>query len=147
VVAALHRTGINRVVLPAALGGDQAPVTELMDVVERIATVDGSTAWCAVIGAGSNVFAGYLPETGARRVFADPDAASATMFAPNGRLVPDGGRYRLTGRVRGVPGQRPPAGAQRRRGRPPAPAVLPQAPARAGQGLAGLDVVYPPFFP
>jgi alkylation response protein AidB-like acyl-CoA dehydrogenase len=97
VVDALRRTGLNRLLLPTALNGLQAPVAEVMDVLERIATVDGSTAWCAMIGAGSNVLAGYLPESGARKVFADPDQASASMFAPVGRLVGDGGRQRLSG--------------------------------------------------
>jgi indole-3-acetate monooxygenase len=69
-----------------------------MDVIERIAAVDGSTAWCAVIGSGSNVFAGYIPEAGAREVFADPDQGSATMLAPIGTLVDEGGRGRPNGR-------------------------------------------------
>jgi alkylation response protein AidB-like acyl-CoA dehydrogenase len=103
VVAALRRTGVNRLALPRALGGFEAPVADMVDVVERVAAVDGSTAWCMVIGFGSNVFAGYLPEAGARRVFADPDQGNATMFAPCGQLAPDTGegahgRYRLTGR-------------------------------------------------
>ena len=55
--------------------------------MERIAAVDGSAGWCAAIGAGSNVFAGYMPATGARTVFADPDQGNATMFAPLGRVV------------------------------------------------------------
>lgn len=98
VVQALRRTGIHRLLLPTELGGLQAPVLEVLDVLERIATVDGSTAWCSMIGAGSNVFAGYLPEPGARRVFADPDQGNATMLAPLGRLVEVGGRLRLSGR-------------------------------------------------
>ncbi|MCO1656445.1 hypothetical protein [Pseudonocardia humida] len=98
VVRVLRRTGLYRLLLPTALGGAQAPVVAVMDVLERIATVDGSTAWCAMIGAGSNAFAGYLPESGARRVFADLDQGSATMLAPVGRLVGGGGRLRLSGR-------------------------------------------------
>ncbi|WP_214402390.1 acyl-CoA dehydrogenase family protein [Pseudonocardia lacus] len=98
VVRALRRTGLYRLLLPTELGGAQAPVVAVMDVLERIAAVDGSTAWCAMIGAGSNAFAGYLPESGARRVFADPDQGNATMLAPVGRLVGDRGRLRLSGR-------------------------------------------------
>jgi alkylation response protein AidB-like acyl-CoA dehydrogenase len=97
-VDALRRSGINRMLVPRALGGWQRPVAELADVVEQIAAVDASTAWCTVIGAGSNVFAGYLPEAGARHVFADPDQPTATMFAPTGRLTGSGPTRRLTGR-------------------------------------------------
>lgn len=98
VVSALRRTGINRMFLPTVLGGRQAPVVDVMDMVEGIAAVDGSTAWCTVIGAGSNVFAGYMAEAGARQVFTDPDQGNATMLAPIGTLVADGHRGRLSGR-------------------------------------------------
>jgi alkylation response protein AidB-like acyl-CoA dehydrogenase len=98
VVAAFRDTGINRLLIPAALGGIEAPIVEVMDIMEQIAAADGSAGWCAAIGAGSNVFAGYLPASGARTVFADPDQGNATMFAPVGRLVGDHGRAVLTGR-------------------------------------------------
>ena len=98
VVSALRRTGINRMFLLTVLGGRQAPVVDVMDMVEGIAAVDGSTAWCTVIGAGSNVFAGYMAEAGARQVFTDPDQGNATMLAPIGTLVADGHRGRLSGR-------------------------------------------------
>ena len=99
VVSALRATGLHRMAVPAALGGLEAPVVDVVDVIERIAAVDGSTAWCSVIAAGSNLFAGYIEEAAARTVFADPDQGNATMFAPNGRLTggPDGAR-RLSGR-------------------------------------------------
>ena len=98
VVAALRHTGINRLLIPAALGGMEAPITDVMDIMERIAAVDGSAGWCAAIGAGSNLFAGYMPATGAGTVFADPDQGNATMFAPVGRVVSDHGRAALSGR-------------------------------------------------
>jgi len=98
VVQALRSTGINRMVIPAELGGIGASMLDVVDVTETVAAVDGSTAWCALLGAGSNLFAGYLPRSGAELVFADPDEPSATMFAPEGRLVPAEGGYRLSGR-------------------------------------------------
>jgi indole-3-acetate monooxygenase len=94
VVDALRHSGLNRVVIPAELGGTEAPVVDVVDAVAAIGAVDGSAGWCAAIGAGSNVFAGYLPRTAAEEVFADPDQGNATMFAPTG-TVADG---RLTGR-------------------------------------------------
>jgi alkylation response protein AidB-like acyl-CoA dehydrogenase len=98
VVSALRATGINRLLIPKALGGTEAPMVDVIDIMARIAAADGSTGWCAAIGAGSNVFAGYLPATGARRIFADPDQGSATMFAPVGRVTGAPGQMSLTGR-------------------------------------------------
>jgi alkylation response protein AidB-like acyl-CoA dehydrogenase len=98
VVSALRDSGIHRLAMPRELGGLEASVSDAMDVFERIAAVDGSTAWCAVIGAGSNLFAGYLPKESARVVFADPDQGNATMFAPTGRIVAGGDGHVLNGR-------------------------------------------------
>jgi alkylation response protein AidB-like acyl-CoA dehydrogenase len=95
----MRAAGVNRMLLPAQLGGLETPISTAMDVVERLSIVDGSTGWCAIIGAGSNIFAGYLPEEGAAEVFADPDRSSATMFAPLGTLQETAdGSLRLSGR-------------------------------------------------
>ena len=60
VVAAIARAGVNRSLLPAALGGRQAHPRELIDAVSRIAAADASTGWCVSISGGLNVFAGYV---------------------------------------------------------------------------------------
>ncbi|MGH9185153.1 MAG: hypothetical protein ACRD0U_04950, partial [Acidimicrobiales bacterium] len=91
-------TGINRMLLPAALGGDQGRVRELCEAIEPVSAVDGSTGWCAAIAAGSNVFAGYISETGAKTVFADPDAGNASIFAAMGAAAHEDGQWVLTGR-------------------------------------------------
>lgn len=98
VVVSLRETGIHRLLVPAALGGIEAPMIDVMEIMERIAAADGSAGWCAAIGAGSNVFAGYLPKAGAAVIFADPDQGSATMFAPVGRVTGEPGPGKLTGR-------------------------------------------------
>jgi len=99
VTAALAATGINRLLLPTELGGLSAAPRRAVELVEQLAIADGSVAWTAAIGFGSNHFAGYLPPDGAAEVFDDPDQGSAAMFAPMGRLVdqPDG-TLRLNGR-------------------------------------------------
>jgi alkylation response protein AidB-like acyl-CoA dehydrogenase len=98
VVEGLRATGLNRSLVPAALGGDERHVLEVLEAIEQIASMDGSTGWCAAIGAGSNMFAGYLPKEAAAEVFADPDQGNAGMFAPMGQVRPDGEGLRLTGR-------------------------------------------------
>ena len=92
-------TGINRLLRPVELGGLAATPRRSIEIVERIAAADGSTAWAAAIGFGSVLFAGYMPRDGAAEVFADADRSSAAMFAPMGTVTVDGdGRERLTGR-------------------------------------------------
>lgn len=48
-VADLTATGIFRLGVPAALGGEEALATDLMRAFETIAAADGSTGWCAMI--------------------------------------------------------------------------------------------------
>jgi alkylation response protein AidB-like acyl-CoA dehydrogenase len=99
VVAALAATGINRLLLPAELGGFAVSPMRTVELVEQLAAADGSTAWAAAIGFGTNHFAGYLPPDGAAEVFADPDQSNAAMFAPlaEAAKIPDG-TLRLSGR-------------------------------------------------
>jgi alkylation response protein AidB-like acyl-CoA dehydrogenase len=99
VTDALAGTGINRLLLPTELGGLAVPPRRTVEIVEQLAAADGSTAWAAAIGFGTNHFAGYLPPDGAAEVFADPDRSNAAMFAPLGAVTdaPDG-TMRLTGR-------------------------------------------------
>jgi alkylation response protein AidB-like acyl-CoA dehydrogenase len=98
VIEALSRSGIYRTALPKELGGYGEHPGALCTLVEQIAAVDGSTGWCTAIGAGTNVFAGYLDRQGAAEVFAEPDMGKASIFGAQGELGWQDGRWRLTGR-------------------------------------------------
>ena len=79
---ALRATGLFALAVPRALGGGEAGPAELMDAIEALAAADGSTGWCAMVGLGNNVAAGYMAEAGAREVFADPTLPVAGIAAP-----------------------------------------------------------------
>ncbi|HVF74366.1 MAG TPA: hypothetical protein VM938_04905 [Acidimicrobiales bacterium] len=81
---ALRGLGVNRMLLPAELGGSETPVADVIDTLAAIGAADGSTAWCASIASGSKVFAGYLPRPVAAEVFARPDDGAAGVFAALG---------------------------------------------------------------
>ena len=97
-VEVLARSGIYRMALPRELGGYGEHPGALCTAVEQISAVDGSTGWCVAIGAGTNLFAGYLDKRGAGEVFAEPDAGTTSIFAPHGELGWQDGRWRLSGR-------------------------------------------------
>ena len=69
---ALRRTGLFTLTVPRAFGGAESNPATIMHTIEALATGDGSTGWCAMVGLGNNVAAGYMSEAGAREVFADP---------------------------------------------------------------------------
>ena len=85
VIDALAATGINRLLRPVELGGFAATPRRTIEIVERIAAADGSTAWAAAIGFGTVLFAGYMPRDGAAEVFADADQSSACDVRPDGQ--------------------------------------------------------------
>jgi alkylation response protein AidB-like acyl-CoA dehydrogenase len=86
---------------PAELGGTPLDPVDFCDVIEELAYADSSTAWAAMIGAGCGGLAGgWLPEAGARRVFAPghplPVVAGQLQPRGTGRLVEGG--YVVSGR-------------------------------------------------
>jgi alkylation response protein AidB-like acyl-CoA dehydrogenase len=86
---------------PADLGGTPLDPVDFCDVIEELAYVDSSTAWAAMIGAGCGGLAGgWLPETGARRVFAPgrPLPVVAGQLQPRGTGRPVEGGYVVSGR-------------------------------------------------
>ena len=97
-VDALQKTGVFRLTVRRAVGGAEAPPLEVLRAIESVSTADGSAGWIVMNGTGCNVASGYLPENGARDVFADPSAPTAGIAAPAGAATPVAGGYRVSGR-------------------------------------------------
>jgi len=100
-VATLRALGLFWLKTPAELGGTPLSPVEFCDVIEELAYIDTSTAWAAMIGAGCNGLAGgWLPEAGAREVFAAgrPLPVIAGQLVPRGTGTPVAGGYQVTGR-------------------------------------------------
>jgi len=102
-VATLRSLGLFWLKTPASLGGTPLPPVEFCDVIEELAYADVSTAWAAMIGAGCcGLLGGWLPEAGARRVFAPGPGGALPVVA--GQLAPRGtgkavsGGYAVSGR-------------------------------------------------
>jgi indole-3-acetate monooxygenase len=93
-----RKTRVFALGVPKEGGGEQASPLELMKVIETVSTADGSAGWCAMIGMGNNISAGYMNAQGAREVFADPTAPSAGIAAPIGAAVRVDGGVRVSGR-------------------------------------------------
>lgn len=96
------RAGFYRMLVPKVYGGLEVHPTTFFDVVERIARVDGASAWCVMISATAASCSAFLSPAVSRRLFADPGVCFAGVFAPRGTATPeirdgvDG--YRVSGR-------------------------------------------------
>jgi alkylation response protein AidB-like acyl-CoA dehydrogenase len=94
----LISTGIFRMGVPHALGGDGTDPLDALRAIETVAAADGSTGWCTMLGIGFGTVAGYMPDAGAREVFADPCLPGALVAEPAGAAVPVDGGFRVSGR-------------------------------------------------
>ena len=100
-VGALARAGVFRLCVPRVLGGEEAEPDVLVGALEDLARADGSTGWCAMIGATSGVTSAYLPEREARDIFGrSREVIAGGVFAPMGSATREGADYRVTGRWR-----------------------------------------------
>ncbi|MBQ0827176.1 acyl-CoA dehydrogenase family protein [Streptomyces tagetis] len=97
IVELLRGTGVFRMAVPKAWGGPELDAVQQTEVIEALATGDASTAWCAMIGMDTPVYAGFLREDVARRLLADPDTVTAGAIMPMGRAERTPGGYRVTG--------------------------------------------------
>ncbi|MSQ69460.1 MAG: hypothetical protein EXR83_14955 [Gammaproteobacteria bacterium] len=99
-LAALIASGALRMKLPAVLGGFEADLVTQMEVLEKLATLNASVAWCAMVGATSLALPGaFLPAAGVAQMFAHGVIpCGAIVVTPSGEATPVSGGYRLSGR-------------------------------------------------
>jgi alkylation response protein AidB-like acyl-CoA dehydrogenase len=100
VVMALADAGLFRMYTPRTLGGWEVDPLTFYRVVEALARIDGSTAWCVWIASGNPVYVGRcLADASAEAVFGrDPQVVTAGVVAPYGRAVVQDGGYLVSGR-------------------------------------------------
>lgn len=100
IVDGLIDSGVFGLAVPRVLGGAELDPTDQLRVIETLSTADGSTGWCAMIALGNGVFAGYMPEAGAKEIFADPHRPTAASIAPAGSAGAVDEGLRVSGRWR-----------------------------------------------
>jgi indole-3-acetate monooxygenase len=101
VVAAMRRSGLLSLGLPAALGGPETPVAAAMRAIEQVAYADGSTGWNAMIAYDAGLWSGYLSSPATRALLKSLVApVIAGSIQPPGRLERTANGYRLTGQWR-----------------------------------------------
>lgn len=97
--AAMADAGFFRLLLPRELDGAELPHPDFLQILERFAGVDASTAWCLN---QNNVFAtsaSRMPLATAHRIWDEPRAVVTNgPPTPACRAVPEPGGYRLNGR-------------------------------------------------
>jgi alkylation response protein AidB-like acyl-CoA dehydrogenase len=97
VVSALIENGLYRSLLPQSVGGAEAQPQIFMQMLEEIAKVDASTAWCLGQCSVCGMTAAYLDLDAAHEIFDAPNSVLAWGAVANEVQVVPGG-YRVTAR-------------------------------------------------
>jgi alkylation response protein AidB-like acyl-CoA dehydrogenase len=97
VVDALHDAALFRLLMPRFLAGGEVDPVTFVHVIEAIAMVDGSTAWCLCQAAGCSMVGAYLTPEIAREIFGPRNAVLAWGPGPDARAVAVDGGYRVSG--------------------------------------------------
>ena len=96
-VDGLRQTGIFRAAMPAEWGGPELSSMEQISLLEELGKIDGSVAWCAMVGMDSGIYAGYLRPDVARTVFPRLDMIAAGLVLPVGQSREVDGGYLVDG--------------------------------------------------
>ncbi len=94
---ALHDARMFRLLLPKWLGGSQLDPATFVDVMEGLAAVDASTAWCVCQALGCSISAAYLTPHVATEIFGPDRSVLAWGIDVGSQAVAVDGGYRLTG--------------------------------------------------
>lgn len=88
VASRLASAGMFRLCVPKSLGGLEAPVPELLESIEVLATADSAAAWCAMIGATTGLLAVRLPAGWGQEIYGrNPEVLTVGVIAPSGRAT------------------------------------------------------------
>jgi indole-3-acetate monooxygenase len=81
-IGKMKRAGIFRASTPMRFGGDALPPPRFLEMLERIAVADGSTAWVAAFGSANTYLAALPLETQAQIYASGPDQVFAGGLYP-----------------------------------------------------------------
>lgn len=86
-----------RVLIPASIGGLEWPLPKVVQLFEDLARAEANTGWCVNLGAGANMFAGYIEKDSAQQLFSPQRTWCAGSGAVSGIATKTSGGYLLTG--------------------------------------------------
>src|SRR6202046_4083445 len=98
-VAQLKAAGCFRMFVPESHGGLDVDVPASMEIIETLATADGSTGWVVMIGSETPMFLALLSRKRFDSLYGNgPDVIIGGAFAPRGHAEMIDGGYRVSGR-------------------------------------------------
>ncbi len=87
-----------QLLIPKACGGTELNLPQTVQLFEALAWAEANTGWCVNLGAGANMFCGYLDTATAKSIFNSPEVCCAGSGAISGKAYKTDGGYFLSGR-------------------------------------------------
>lgn len=98
VLALIYQQRWFQLLVPAAFGGQELNLPDTVKLFEALAWADANMGWCVNLGAGANMFAGYMDSATAEVIFHSPQTCCAGSGAVSGKARKTAGGYILSGR-------------------------------------------------
>jgi alkylation response protein AidB-like acyl-CoA dehydrogenase len=98
IARAFAEANVYRLLLPEEFGGENIDPITYYDLVEEVASYDGSVGWNYSIGSSTPIILGDLSSAQLREIFSTPESCIAASASPPGRAEAVEGGYRVTGR-------------------------------------------------
>lgn len=96
-VAELHGAGLFRLLLPRTFGGAEIDPPAFSRIIEAVAQLDASTAWCLCQANGCAMTAAYLNPAVADEIWGNDPNAVLAWGPGQGEAVVEGDGYRVNG--------------------------------------------------
>lgn len=96
-LAIIYENKWFHLLVPKEFGGKEMDLPEFALFMEELASIDGSFAWNVNLGAGANMFAGYLDKKIAQDIFSNPEACIAGSGAISGIAKKEKDHYSIKG--------------------------------------------------
>lgn len=93
----LYRQQWLKAAVPAAYGGLEYSLPQLVALEEAMGWADGSMGWVFTLCAGAGWFGGFMDPAFAREIFADPQVCLAGSGAITGTVTRENDGYRVQG--------------------------------------------------
>lgn len=97
VLSLIYRENWLGLLIPRSYGGLEWPLPRVVAFFEALGWADGNVGWCVNLGAGANMFAGYLDADAATAIFTGPEIWCAGSGAVSGKAASAPGGYVVSG--------------------------------------------------
>jgi alkylation response protein AidB-like acyl-CoA dehydrogenase len=97
-LAIIYKEKWFQVLVPQTSGGLEYSLPQAVALFEALAYADANVGWCVNLGAGANMFAGYLTQEVSEAIFNNAKTCCAGSGAISGKAKRVAGGYTLTGR-------------------------------------------------